>query len=101
MAFEDALVLAGLLGDCHVPTDLHRALHAYDFVRVPRSNKVVEKSFDRCQRMCLAHMGGDGELAEEDMPQLIRDWDYTPDWIWHEDMGAHLDEALREFHRGQ
>lgn len=98
MAFEDAFVLAGLLGQCHVAADIRKALHAYDIVRVPRANKIVQKSFARCQRMSLEHMG---DLSEGDMTWMIKDWDYTPDWIWHEDMGAHLDEALREFRKGE
>lgn len=96
MAFEDAFVLAGLLGQCHVPADLQKALEAYDSVRVPRANKIVQKSFERCKRMCLV-----GDVSEDDLPRMAREWDYTPDWIWHQDMGQHLAQALCKFREGK
>lgn len=40
--------------------------------------------------MCLAHMD---DPSEGDMPQMIKDWDYTRDLPPHEDLRAHLDET--------
>lgn len=97
MAFEDAFVLAGLLAECRVPADFHRALRAYDCVRVPRANEIVRRSFERAGRLSLGHMG---DVLEGDLPRMARDWDYTPDWIWHEDLDAHLARALEEFREG-
>lgn len=93
-AFEDAYVMAELLGDAEMRSDLPRALAAYDSVRCARGNRVVSSSNDQGLVFTLQRpdLGDDLGRFEENMRQRYQ-------WLWNEDLPAEVERAKAWFHK--
>ncbi|KAF2658315.1 salicylate hydroxylase [Lophiostoma macrostomum CBS 122681] len=88
MSTEDSLILSTLLGRSITPRDAVAALKAYDQVRRPRTQQIVESS-----RITGDILTGTSEQLREyvDTPgKLLSRWDFILDI----DMGKHRDEAI-------
>lgn len=89
-AIEDAYVLVEMLADPRLKERRHvqAALRAYDLVRRPRSQKVVQKSHENAKALCLM---APGIGTDEDK---LRDlWTDNFHWLWDLDMKAHAESA--------
>ncbi|KAG8163704.1 hypothetical protein KVR01_007001 [Diaporthe batatas] len=92
MAFEDVAVLQELLRNTGSPADICAALKAYDMVRRPRCQRVINSSRETGIILC-------GKDAKADLdPQKIGEalahmWDF----IMGLDMRAHRADALKTF----
>ncbi|KUI67899.1 Salicylate hydroxylase [Cytospora mali] len=89
MSIEDSLILSTLLGRVKTPVEAVAALEAYDQIRRPRTQRIVESS--RVTGTILAGKGEDtlldlGKLKERLLPR----WDF----IIGLDMAEHRDEAV-------
>ena len=91
MALEDAVILENLLGRADA-SQVSTALRAYDKVRRPRTQKVIEMSFGTGIMCCGAHPEGrlDPVKLREMMPQRWK-------WIWDTDVKGLVQEALDTF----
>jgi salicylate hydroxylase len=94
MCIEDVYVLSSLLSNCESRSDLVKAVHAYDAVRRPRSQKLVKTSREAGM---LWEFEGDG--VGDDLEALEQDALKRMDWIWNHDIKEDLDRA-REIVRG-
>ncbi|EKG18343.1 Monooxygenase FAD-binding protein [Macrophomina phaseolina MS6] len=87
-AMEDAYVLSNLLGKAETAEDLPNVFQAYDAVRRPRTQQVVE--FSRQSGLALAGLeegvGTDYAKLEAVSVERFR-------WVWNEDLQKELDEA--------
>ena len=92
MAIEDAYVLSNLLGKCFSRADISRAFHAYDFVRRPRTMKVILASREEGMRLDM-----ECETAGDDLTKIAEELRSVTSWMWDIDLEAHLEEALRKF----
>lgn len=88
-ALEDALILSTLLADERVRSaaDIPAALHVYDAIRRPRSQKVVSTS--RAAGETYAFKGPAGDDLDKIRDELLTRYS----WIWDEDMGRQAEEA--------
>ncbi|KXX79383.1 Salicylate hydroxylase [Madurella mycetomatis] len=75
MSLEDSLVLSTLLGHATNPSEARLALQAYDHVRRPRTQRIVESS--RGTGAILSGEGDDPCLKEPG--SLLRRWDFILD----------------------
>jgi len=91
MALEDVYVLSNLLSLCSTPADIVTAFDAYDFVRVPRTLKVIFMS--RAQGKTLDLEGAAGD----DLEKIAELLNTEVRWIWNEDLPAHLAKAIKKF----
>jgi len=89
-AIEDVMILAKLLGNTSSPSQLTAALGAYDHVRRPRSQAVVESSRTSGLILC-GRAPGIGLDPEKLQSALHSRWNF----IYNLDMQDHQDEALR------
>ena len=87
-AIEDALVLSNLLGMVNSAEDIEKALHAYDAVRRPRSQKVVLTS-----RHAVALYEFENEVLGSDIDSIRTTLETRYDWIWEEDLPQQLRRA--------
>ncbi|KAH3965011.1 hypothetical protein HBI70_177380 [Parastagonospora nodorum] len=94
MCIEDVYVLSSLLSSCKSSSDLVNAVHAYDAVRRPRSQKLVKTSREAGM---LWEFEGDG--IGDDLGALEQNALKRMDWIWNHDITEDLDRA-REIVRG-
>jgi salicylate hydroxylase len=88
MSIEDSLILSTLLGRSTTPGDALAALRAYDQVRRPRTQRIVESS-----RITGNILTGTREEMRQylDTPgKLLSRWDF----ILNIDMEKHRDEAI-------
>lgn len=92
MALEDAYVLSNLLGKCSSILQIEKAFEAYDYVRVPRANRVVALSREQGKTL---DMEGDG--LGDDLEKLAESLNTRVRWIWNEDLEAHLATAMEKF----
>ncbi|KAF8855513.1 mannitol 1-phosphate dehydrogenase [Acephala macrosclerotiorum] len=92
MALEDAYVLSNLFGKCSSTLEIERAFEAYDYVRVPRANRVVAVSREQGKTL---DMEGDG--VGDDLEKLAENLNTRVRWIWNEDLEAHLATAMEKF----
>lgn len=93
-AIEDAYVLAEALstvssGDGSDNGQIKNALEAYESVRSPRSQKVLETSVEAMDFWCSLHQD---DLTEEDIQHFARKAQERFHWIWHDDIA---DQARR------
>ncbi|KAF2115656.1 mannitol 1-phosphate dehydrogenase [Lophiotrema nucula] len=90
MAMEDAYLLANLISAVHSADAIESAFRAYDAVRRPRTQKVVEYSR-------LAGLACDFMLPEyDDNVEKLRDrFEEWYQWIWHEDLPEELEAAKK------
>lgn len=84
MAIEDAAALGALLGDAQTPEDVGIAFQAFDQVRRPRCQKIVESSNSAGQLMCLQ-----GDAASADAAGVLAmfgpRWDFIRSYKVAED----------------
>lgn len=88
MCIEDVYILSGLLSECKSKADIRKAFKAYDAIRRPRSQKLVQTSKEA------------GELWEfesfhvrDDLEALERNAVNRMDWIWDHDITQDLSRA--------
>jgi salicylate hydroxylase len=93
MSIEDAYILSGLLGHCASASDLSVAFKAYDYVRVPRTCKVIAASREQGNLLCF-----ESSEARSDLNQIAErlNWDRRL-WMWDLDVEGHCKEALEKF----
>ncbi|KAI8935615.1 hypothetical protein NX059_007144 [Plenodomus lindquistii] len=88
MCIEDAYILSQLLSQCRSKGDMKKAFAAYETVRRPRSQKLVETSREAGM---LWEFKGEG--VEDDIDALERNALERMAWIWDYDIGEDLDKA--------
>lgn len=88
MAIEDSLILSSLLGRSKTPVDALAALKAYDQVRRPRTQRIVESS--RVTGNILLGNSEDSSMHTKSPGTLLRRWDFILDI----DMEKHLNDAV-------
>lgn len=89
MAFEDVMILQELLGSVTSPRDIPAALKAYDVLRRPRCQQIIESSREVGTILCGQHGLVPGDLRE----LLAHKWDF----IFALNMDEHKEEALQQF----
>ncbi|KAI0425261.1 hypothetical protein F5Y09DRAFT_322186 [Xylaria sp. FL1042] len=87
MSIEDSLVLSTLLGHARSPREAKATLKAYDQVRCPRPQRIVESSWGAGTTLI-----GKGETGIEmkRLGNLLRRWDFILDI----DMLEYRNEAI-------
>ncbi|KAI1432588.1 salicylate hydroxylase [Xylaria sp. CBS 124048] len=91
MAFEDVMILQEVLGRAREFDDIYSGLKAYDMLRRPRCQKVIDSS--RETGMILCGQNKDAGLDPERLGQLLATkWDF----ITGLDMGKHKEEAIEK-----
>ncbi|RYP69607.1 hypothetical protein DL770_008213 [Monosporascus sp. CRB-9-2] len=96
MAFEDAMILKELLGNITSSADIKAAFKAYDAVRRPRCQRVIDSSRETGLMLCGQH--ADAGLNPEKLRALLAPrWDF----IYGLDMSAHKQEALQMLRKMQ
>ncbi|KAI0024482.1 salicylate hydroxylase [Xylariomycetidae sp. FL0641] len=92
MAFEDAMVLQELLKNVNCAADISLAFKAYDTLRRPRCQRIIDSS--RETGMILCGQNADVGLNPEKLREAL-----APRWqfIMDLDMNAHKEEALKSF----
>ncbi|KAK4233165.1 salicylate hydroxylase [Achaetomium macrosporum] len=93
MSLEDSLVLSTLLGHATNPAEARLALQAYDAVRRPRTQRIVESS--RGTGAILSGQGGDADPYVKEPGTLLRRWDFIVDLNVEE----HVKEAVEVMDR--
>lgn len=88
MAIEDSLILSALLEKSKTPGDALAALKAYDKVRRPRTQQIVDSS--RVTGDILTGNSKETASYVENTGTLLRRWDFILDI----DMEKHRNEAL-------
>ncbi|GME65956.1 hypothetical protein E8E13_001020 [Neofusicoccum parvum] len=88
MAMEDAYILSNLLGEVRGLEDLEAAFRAYDKVRRPRSQKLIETSRLTGLTKSFARAG-----VLDDPVKIRKELDSRYRWIWNEDLEAQLEKA--------
>ena len=88
MAVEDALILSRLLASIDDAEELELAFAAYDTVRRPRSQRLVASS----RKVAEVYDFENKEIGD-DMEAMQAYLDSAWNWIWYEDLTAHLKEA--------
>jgi salicylate hydroxylase len=88
MAMEDAYILSNLIAAAHGTSDLEDAFRAYDAVRRPRTQMLVERSKHAGLLMDFM-MPGIGDDTNVIMKRLMSSYH----WVWHEDLEAQLEHA--------
>ncbi|KAF5227964.1 hypothetical protein FANTH_14629 [Fusarium anthophilum] len=83
-AIEDALILSQLLGRVQCVHEIAPALAAYNTVRRPRTEMVIQTSREAMKLYTLADSAETWKQA----------WDGRMNWIWDIDLEAHIAEAL-------
>lgn len=91
-AIEDACVLSALFAKVTTPDDVPNALAAYDQVRRPRAQRVVSTSRESGQLMSM-QQSGVGDNVEKMREKL----DTRMHWIWHRDLVAQNEAAVKLF----
>ncbi len=91
-AIEDACVLSALFEKVTAPDDLPNLLAAYDQVRRPRGQRNVTTSREAGQliSMQLPGVGDDVEKMREKLETRMH-------WIWHRDVVAQNEDAVKLF----
>lgn len=88
-AIEDAMVLRTLLASIKAPQQLDDALHAYDEVRRPRNQRIVESSRDT-EMIMTGRGAGIGVDAGKMREALMERWGFIHDF----DIKMHKEDAL-------
>ena len=91
-AVEDALVLQTLLGKVKDVSQIPNAYEAYDQIRRPRTQRIVDTSREsgRLNSMMLPGVGSDIVKMGEKLRTHMH-------WIWNRDMVAQNEEAVKLF----
>jgi salicylate hydroxylase len=95
MAVEDAFILSELLSDaCISQSDIPAALAAYDAVRRPRTQRLVQYSRESGTLFQMRHPG-----IQDDIEKIKEELRTRQRWIWDIDLDKHLEEAKKELRR--
>lgn len=94
-AIEDACVLQVLLGRVHNKKELPNVLAAYDEVRRPRSQRIVTTSREAAE-LDFMRLKGVGD----DIKKMREKHDGRMHWVWHRDLVAQNEAAVRLFEEG-
>lgn len=90
-AFEDAMVLSALLGHSASPSDVEAAFKAYDELRRPRCQRVIDSSRGTGEILCGKNP--DAGLKLEKLAQAL-----APRWAFLGlDHKTYIQEALTKF----
>lgn len=93
MSVEDAYILSSLLGHCTSTLDISAAFKAYDFVRIPRTCKVITASREQGNLLCF-----ESPEAGSDLEKIAERLDCDRRlWMWDLDVEAHFQAALGKF----
>lgn len=90
MAIEDALVMCNVMGLVHDSADIPRAFEAYDTVRRPRSQRLVDTSREHGMLYEMELPG-----VEDDEDKIRHELSYRMKWVWDIDLQAHVEEAKK------
>jgi len=87
MAIEDAFILSELLSDSSVLSlnDVPSVLEAYDIVRRPRTQKLVQYSRESSMLFQMRH-----PRIEDDIEKIREELKTRQRWIWDIDLDEHL-----------
>lgn len=88
MAMEDAYILSNLVGTVNDPEDFKDIFKAYDAVRRPRTQKLVQKS-----REAGLYHAFELENVGDDLEALRREGPVLHHWVWGIDLEGQLEEA--------
>lgn len=91
-AIEDACVLSALFTKVFTPKDVPTALAAYDQIRRPRSQRVVQTSRETGHMLSM-QLPGVGDNVDK-MKQYL---DTSMHWIWDRDLVAQNEDAVKLF----
>ncbi|KAM0303000.1 hypothetical protein HYE67_011116 [Fusarium culmorum] len=91
-AIEDALVLSELLGRVQSLHDIEPAFTAYDAIRRPRTERVVQTS-----RQAMKLFTFTDAAVGDDVEKWKQAWEGRMNWIWDIDLEAHVADALDMF----
>jgi len=89
-AMEDAFVLADVLGAVNQSSGLDAALEAYEAVRTPRSQRVLETSVEAMDFWSKFHRR---DLGEKDVRRFAKDAQERFRWIWEDDIAGQARRA--------
>lgn len=95
MSLEDSLVLSALLSRATTPAEAWLALQAYDAVRRPRTQRIVQSSRETGRILTGAGPGGETERYVEQPGTLLCRWDFIIDM----DVEGHVREAVELMER--
>ncbi|KAF2466523.1 FAD/NAD(P)-binding domain-containing protein [Lindgomyces ingoldianus] len=93
MCIEDAYILSNLMKEASVVEDLHKVFEAYDQVRRPRTQRLVETSKEAGMLYDFELEGDDLDKVEANMLERMR-------WIWDVDLPGELEKAVRVYRNG-
>ena len=88
MAMEDAYILSQLIASVKGTADVEHAFRAYDAVRRPRTQKLVENS--RNAGLLIDYMVPGIDDKTDTIVERLMSWYH---WLWHEDLEAQLKHA--------
>lgn len=89
MSVEDSFILSSLLGHAKTTMEAVNALKAYDEVRRPRTQRIVESS--RGTGEIMTGRGGETKVPVEQVREkIVHRWDF----IWDIELEKHRDEAI-------
>lgn len=89
MSVEDSFILSSLLGHAKMTAEAVKALKAYDAVRRPRTQRIVESS--RGTGEMMTGRGSETKMALDQVREkLVHRWDF----IFDIDLEKHRDEAI-------
>ena len=91
-AIEDALVISAVLAKVQTPNQIPNALAAYDQIRRPRAQRIVETSREAG---LLAGMSLQG--VGDDLDKMGGNLKTRMHWVWNRDMVAQAGEAVELF----
>lgn len=91
-AIEDALVLAEVLGAVRDLKQLPVALHAFDTIRRPRGNKLVQTSIESGTMWALSRPN-----YMDDLDKIRDDLMTRMHWLWDEDIAAQTQDVKATF----
>ncbi|KAI0898848.1 mannitol 1-phosphate dehydrogenase [Annulohypoxylon nitens] len=90
MCVEDSFILSSLVGEAKSVQDLDKVFKAYDEIRRPRTQKLVETSRE-------AGMLYEFELEGDDLEAIEKNFKSRMSWIWDADLQQELEKALEIF----
>lgn len=91
-AIEDALVLSALFEKVSTSQEVPKALAAYDQIRRPRAQRVVSTSREAGQVISMKRPG-----VGENLDKMREDLETRLNWIWHRDLVAQNEAAIKVF----
>jgi len=94
---EDAYTLSSLLGHCSFSSDPPAAFEAHDYVRMPRTYKVIVTSREQGNILSF-----ESPEAESDPKKIAERLDREKRlWMWNLDVEGHCKEAQGKFEEGR